>query len=78
MLSTHDLQLTTISKDIPHKISNYHFDINMIGDKLEFDFKLKNGICKSFNAKHLLEELGLYFNNHAVLDEKMNDMPTKA
>jgi len=61
MLATHDLKLTTITEDFPDKISNYHFDINMVGNKLEFDYKLKTGVCTSSNAKYLIEELGLKY-----------------
>jgi DNA mismatch repair ATPase MutS len=66
IVATHDLKLTELEK--PEKwenypkginISNYHFDGYIKGDKLLFDYKLKKGICQSFNALVLMRKMGI-------------------
>lgn len=68
--ATHDLKLTTLEdpnewkktgdefpKDV--HITNYHFDGYVEGDKLLFDYKLKPGVCRSFNALALMRKMGI-------------------
>lgn len=66
IVATHDLKLTELEN--PEKwenypkginISNYHFDGYIKGDKLLFDYKLKKGICQSFNALILMKKMGI-------------------
>ena len=56
IVATHDLELTKLEG--PH-ISNYHFDGYIEGDKLLFDYLLKKGTCKSFNALVLMKNMGI-------------------
>jgi DNA mismatch repair ATPase MutS len=58
-VATHDLELTKLEKDFPDKITNYHFEGYIEGDKLLFDYKLKGGECKSFNALILMRKMGI-------------------
>jgi DNA mismatch repair ATPase MutS len=50
LLATHDIELAKLEKDYPVNISNYHFDVQVAGEELYFDYKLKEGICTSLNA----------------------------
>jgi DNA mismatch repair ATPase MutS len=66
IVATHDLKLTELEKpeeweNYPKgiNISNYHFDGYIKEDKLLFDYKLKKGICKSFNALILMRKMGI-------------------
>lgn len=59
LFATHDLQLSEMEEDYPTKIRNYHFDIQITGGEMEFDYKLKHGPCKTFNAALLLKQIGL-------------------
>lgn len=56
IVATHDLELTKLES--PHT-SNYHFDGYIEEDKLLFDYQLKQGICKSFNALALMKKMGI-------------------
>ncbi len=56
MIATHDLSLTQSNSD---SLVNYYFDIDYRDDQLLFDYKIKEGVCTSFNASILLEKLGL-------------------
>lgn len=55
ILATHDLQLTEILKE---NYLNYHFQEQMTGDGLHFDYKLHKGNATSKNAIALLEYVG--------------------
>ncbi|MNF05126.1 hypothetical protein D3C87_1773900 [compost metagenome] len=48
--------------DYPEKVRNYHFDIQITEGEMEFDYKLKHGPCKTFNAALLLKQIGLTLN----------------
>jgi len=59
MLATHDLELTKLGEKYPGIVHNYHFDGYIEGDKLLFDYKLKEGICTSSNALELMKRIGI-------------------
>jgi DNA mismatch repair ATPase MutS len=59
MLATHDMQLTELEKDYPEQVYNYHFDGYIEGDRLLFDYKLKEGVCTSSNALELMKKIGI-------------------
>jgi ABC-type multidrug transport system fused ATPase/permease subunit len=58
LVSTHDLELGEwgASKDYVH---NFHFRSDVEDGKLHFDYKLHEGICKSFNASELMKMMGI-------------------
>jgi DNA mismatch repair ATPase MutS len=59
MLATHDMELTKLEQDFPDAVHNYHFDGYIEGDKLLFDYKLKEGVCTSSNALELMKKIGI-------------------
>ena len=59
VIATHDLNLTNIEHRYPEKVENFHFDIQIKGKNMFFDYKLKEGICNNFNASLMLKEIGL-------------------
>ena len=59
MLATHDLELAKLAAHYPGKISNYHFDVQVAGEELYFDYKLKEGVCESLNASILMKKIGI-------------------
>jgi len=61
VIATHDIQLTEMAKVHPNHIKNYFFDITFHDQELEFDYKIKEGICDTFNASFLLAQMGLTF-----------------
>lgn len=63
MLATHDLQLAEMAKDYPQNLKNYHFDIQVHGAEMLFDYKLKDGPCTIFNASLLLKGIGVLVEN---------------
>ncbi|HEV7382153.1 MAG TPA: DNA mismatch repair protein MutS [Dyadobacter sp.] len=61
LVSTHDLELGEwgAEKDYVH---NFHFRSDVEEGKLHFDYKLHEGICKSFNASELMKMMGIDMN----------------
>jgi len=59
MIATHDLELAKMSEEFPANIHNYHFDVQVSGDELYFDYKLKEGVCESMNASILMKKIGI-------------------
>lgn len=62
LVATHDLQLSKLENQRPDVIKNFHFDIQVAGSEMLFDYKLKEGECKVFNASMLLENIGIRIN----------------
>ncbi|HMU56562.1 MAG TPA: MutS family DNA mismatch repair protein, partial [Nitrospira sp.] len=58
LVSTHDLELTDLEKDIPSLI-NAHFQETVTGGTLSFDYKLRPGPCPTTNALKIMEMEGL-------------------
>ncbi len=58
-ISTHDLELTDLDKDEDLDVINYSFTSEFEHGKLLFDYKIKEGACKSFNATELMKSVGI-------------------
>ena len=59
MIATHDLALADIQQSFPQNILNHHFDVQVSGEELYFDYKLKPGVCQSMNASILMRKIGI-------------------
>ncbi|MFY7912125.1 MAG: MutS-related protein, partial [Emticicia sp.] len=59
MVATHDLRMTEISEQYPDVVKNYYFEYATENGELLFDYLIKEGVCKSFNASLLLKSIGL-------------------
>lgn len=55
LASTHDLELTAL---LHNQYELYHFSETITDDKLQFDYKLKEGVAKEGNAIRILELCG--------------------
>lgn len=59
VIATHDVELTQLQETYPDAIDNYHFDVEVEGEELYFDYLLKRGVCKSLNASILMKKIGI-------------------
>lgn len=59
IVATHDLSLTDLEKDYPGRVRNMCFEIEISGERISFDYKLKPGATRRMNATHLMKEMGL-------------------
>ncbi len=60
IVSTHDLELSELALELPNQVSNYSFTSEISGNDIKFDYKIKHGPCKSFNASKLMELMGIW------------------
>ncbi|MDO1448822.1 DNA mismatch repair protein MutS [Rhodocytophaga aerolata] len=58
-ISTHDLALGEMAEELPGSVFNYSFNSEIVNDKLYFDYKLRQGVCQSFNASKLMQQIGI-------------------
>ena len=56
IIATNDLSLCEIEENLK-EVKNYYFDAEIINDELNFDYQLKEGICKNMNASFLLKKM---------------------
>jgi DNA mismatch repair ATPase MutS len=59
LISTHDLELGEMETALPGFVKNYSFNSSIIDNEIIFDYKLTDGICRSFNASKLMEKMGI-------------------
>lgn len=59
LVATHDLELSDLEEELKGHVENRFFDIKIDGDQLYFDYKVQNGVCKTFNAPILMEKMGI-------------------
>ena len=59
MVATHDLQIAELEHAYPDYVRNYYFDIQVKDGEMLFDYKIKHGKCKTFNATMLLRQIGI-------------------
>ena len=58
-VSTHDLGLADLEAELPTQVRNVHFEEQVNGDAMTFDYKLRPGVVQSSNALRLMRALGL-------------------
>ncbi|MCF2495497.1 MutS-related protein [Dyadobacter chenhuakuii] len=58
LVSTHDLELGEWGATESY-VHNFHFRSDVENGELLFDYKLHDGICKSFNASELMRMMGI-------------------
>jgi hypothetical protein len=57
LISTHDLELVSLADEID--LANYSFESDLLGDQIRFDYKLRDGPCRTANAAALMRQLGI-------------------
>jgi DNA mismatch repair ATPase MutS len=59
LVATHDLQIAELENSHPDYVRNFYFDIQVKEGEMLFDYKMKPGECKTFNASLLLTQIGI-------------------
>jgi DNA mismatch repair ATPase MutS len=59
LVATHDLSLGSLMEEHPERIRNMRFEVDILEDRLEFDYKLKPGISQNLNATFLMKKIGI-------------------
>ncbi len=61
-VSTHDLGITALERALGGRVHNVHFEEQVEGEKMTFDYVLKPGIVQSSNALRLMRAVGIDVN----------------
>lgn len=59
LIATHDISLGEMESEFPGKVLNRCFEIEIDGEKISFDFVLREGITKRMNAAILMRQMGI-------------------
>jgi len=59
IVATHDVELSQLSLELPEHIRNLCFEITINNDKLNFDYMLREGVCRTMNASFLMKKMGI-------------------
>ena len=59
LIATHDLELGKKKKIYPENVINKCFEVEIKDNKLEFNYKLLDGISKNMNASFLMRKMGI-------------------
>jgi hypothetical protein len=58
-VSTHDLGITALERELGGSVENVHFEEQVAGETMTFDFILRPGIVQSSNALRLMRAVGI-------------------
>ena len=59
LITTHDLALANIERDLEGKALNVHFDDKISDGHISFDYRLRPGVVTHSNALELMRSVGL-------------------
>jgi hypothetical protein len=59
LIATHDTSLCKLETEVPGKIINKCFEIEIDGQNILFDYKLHEGITQKMNAVFLMKQMGI-------------------
>ncbi|MCX2738547.1 MutS-related protein [Pontibacter anaerobius] len=65
LISTHDLELGAMEQELRGSVENYSFNSDIVGNEINFDYKLTPGLCRSFNASKLMQLMGIEIEEEA-------------
>lgn len=61
-VSTHDLGITALAQELGDRVENVHFEEQVSGTTMTFDYVLRPGVVQSSNALRLMRAIGLAVN----------------
>jgi DNA mismatch repair ATPase MutS len=59
LVSTHDLALAKMADELGNRARNVHFEDHMEGDRMVFDYRMRDGVVSRSNALALMKAVGL-------------------
>jgi DNA mismatch repair ATPase MutS len=59
LITTHDLALARIVDELAPRAANVHFEDQLEGGKMIFDYRLRPGVVQRSNALELMRSVGL-------------------
>jgi hypothetical protein len=59
VIATHDIEVCLTTNEYPDVLTNKCFEVEIHNDELNFDYKLRDGICKNKSATFLMKKMGV-------------------
>jgi DNA mismatch repair ATPase MutS len=59
LIATHDTSLGEMEREFPAGVLNKCFEIEIDGDRIKFDYILRDGITRKMNAALLMKQMGI-------------------
>ncbi len=59
LLTTHDLELASLEKELPGLVKNFHFTDKIYNNEIHFDYIIRRGVSQSTNAVALMKMIGI-------------------
>lgn len=59
IIATHDLLLGKLHDEFPGYVRNYRFEADIVGERLSFAYKLRDGVAENMNACFLMRKMGI-------------------
>jgi DNA mismatch repair ATPase MutS len=59
IVATHDIMLGNLQNKYPNNVINKRFEVQIKDNKLDFDYKLQDGVSQSLNATFLMKKMGI-------------------
>ncbi len=59
LIATHDISLGEMEAEYPGNVVNKCFEIEIDGEKIDFDYLLRDGITRKMNAATLMRQMGI-------------------
>ncbi|MGB3547108.1 MAG: hypothetical protein WBA17_09035 [Saprospiraceae bacterium] len=60
LIATHDIELADLETTSEGRVENWSMEVSLTeGGKLDFDYRLRRGVSKSFNATLLMRQMGI-------------------
>jgi len=56
-IATHDLEICNTTKEYPNFLMNKCFEVEIVNNDLDFDYKLRDGICQNQSASFLMKKM---------------------
>jgi DNA mismatch repair ATPase MutS len=58
-IATHDIEVCLTTNDFPDTLTNKCFEVEIQNDDLQFDYKLRDGVCRNKSASFLMKKMGV-------------------
>jgi ABC-type multidrug transport system fused ATPase/permease subunit len=58
-IATHDIEVCNTTNEYPKDLMNKCFEVEMLGNELHFDYRLREGICQNKSASFLMGKMGI-------------------
>ncbi len=59
IIATHDVSLGELAKQFPEQVKTNCFEVDIRGNELIFDYKIRDGVSQNMNATLLMKKMGI-------------------